>query len=415
MKLFLLLIFIINLICISSQEDSKQSNVNDFIFPSNEINCIRHFNRTATGVDPVNAFLLAKMSEMMYPERLDYQIRYLLNDSKPLKHLSSTDELKQYPLIDNSNFRVAFEGRFAHYFGSGANDTLGKHPTFYYLVKSEIDTRHFLGIKSRTGVDPEIIVIDYDNLIIILFRGTDDVENIRFAEWKGTDFNVFKTRSDSVLNYSNVHKGFWNSFKLIKDDLFALLDSIDAKNKTIWVSGHSLGGAMALMSGVYLKKSGYPITNIYSFASPRTIGDKNFALLSESILPNRIHRFEYYLDPFCISTLPGYTDIGTRHWFDNATLSNFKYYPNCEERYILKKPFEFSKSPFANNEKTELSRINSESKDGLVTKLAIKLLYHNAQWSVKATYTLIPNELKSELPLIDDSYPFIYYGWDKAK
>ena len=49
----------------------------DFHAPTYEEQCMNHFNDTASGVHPINAFLLAKMTELMYLERLDYQMRYL--------------------------------------------------------------------------------------------------------------------------------------------------------------------------------------------------------------------------------------------------------------------------------------------------------------------------------------------------
>lgn len=410
--LFLFLNFNNNL---HSQEEAIPSETLFFSFPPNENNCIKHFNRTTNGVAPVNAFLLAKMSELMYPERLDYQLRYLLNNSKPVTSLPSTEYIKTHPLIDNSNFRLAFESRFSHYFGINTVDSSSSSASFYFLEKAKLDTVSFFGIKSINGYDPEIILIDYDDLVLILFRGTDDVTNVRFAEWKGTDFNLKKVYSDSILNHAKIHKGFWESFDLIKTDLLTLLEEIGAKNKSIWLSGHSLGGAMAILSGTYLQNSGYSVANIYTYASPRGIGDKNFAFLSDSLLPNRIHRFEYYLDPISIMKTPGYKDVGTRHWFDNATKSNYTFYQDCGERYFLKKPFEFSHRPFMSIEKQEISRINRECKNALITNLPSKFFYHNTQWYVYGTYGLIPNELKSELPNVDDSFPFIYYGWDKAK
>ena len=391
---------------------------NDSIFhfkiPTNEINCMSHFNIHAIEVDPVNAFLLAKMTELMYPERLDYQIRYLKNGAKPVRSLPSTNWLKAHPLITNKNFKFAFEKRFVHYF-SKSSDSIKSKVSFHYLEKFKFDTISIMGVKSVIGYDPELIIINTDSLLLLLYRGTDDVDNNRFAEWKGTDFNFSKVQSGSVFNSAKIHKGFLTSFELIKPELLSLLDSLNVKKKAIWISGHSLGGAMAILTGVFLEQSGYSIQNIYTYATPLTIGDQKFSELCDSLLPNKIHRFEYYLDPVTILSTAGFSTIGKRYWFDNATKDNYHYYPECEERHFAKKPFEYRRRPFANDVNRNLARVKREQNDLLITDLPTKLFYHNTQWYVYATYNLTPKHLKSELPEVDDSFPFIYYGWNMAK
>ncbi|MEY3237999.1 MAG: hypothetical protein RI883_2100 [Bacteroidota bacterium] len=373
---------------------------------------MQYFKSNAVGIDPVNAFILAKMNELMYPERLDYQLRYLQNNSKVLETLPSTNHLKAHPFINNSNFKTAFENRLSHYFSS---DSSSNKAQFYFIEKPVLDTFNFLGIKSIKGYDPEIIVINQNDLILILYRGTDDVNDNRYAEWKGSDFSISKVPSDSVLNNSKIHKGFWKSFDIVKEELINLLDSLDAKNKKIWISGHSLGGAMAILTGVYLQQSNYSITNIYTYAAPIAIGDKNFAELGRTVLTDRIQRFEYYLDPVSILWAPGYATFGQRNWIDNATKSNYTFYPNCGERYFFRKLFEFRTRTFTNKENQEFSRVKKEKMSRRILTLPSKFFYHNTQWYVKGTYLLIPLELRSVLPRVDDSYPFIYYGWDQAK
>jgi pimeloyl-ACP methyl ester carboxylesterase len=317
-------------------------------------------------------------------------------------------------MVVNTNFRDAFELRFAHYF-SNEQDTSHKAAEFYYLEKFEFDTVQFLGIRSVNGYDPELIVVNTDSMILLLYRGTDDVDNNRFAEWKGTDFKFARCESDSIFNQAKIHSGFYRSFNLIRDDLKVLLDSLNAKDKAIWISGHSLGGSMAILTAVYLQQTGIPVENVYTYATPRALGDEKLASLCDSILTNKIHRFEYYLDPVTILWKTGFENIGKRYWFDNATKANYAFYPACSERRMARWPLEYRRRPFANDEKREKARIKRELNDLLITDLPAKLFYHNTQWYVYATYKLLPDCLKSELPKVDDSYPFIYYGWNKAK
>jgi hypothetical protein len=387
----------------------------NFPIPSHEVDCWKKFDQNAIGYNPMNAFFLAKMNELMYPERLDLQLRWLQNGKKYPDSLRSTNHLKQYPLVDNSNFRNAFEDRFKHYFVNPFDTAHHDDTHFYFLEKFRIDTVRVAGIKTIQGFDPEIVIIDHEDVILILFRGTDNVDNNRWAEWIGTDFNIKKSLTDTVLSNSKIHKGFWKSFELIKGDLLSVLKNLDAKDKKIWLSGHSLGGAMAIISGVYLKSLNYNVVNVYTFAAPRAIGDEKFCEIGNTLLANKIHRFEYYLDPVSILWTSGYSAVGTRYWFDNATKGNYQMYANCGERYFFRRPFEFRKSFWLSPEKREQARIHRESMSARLGKLPYQLFHHNTQWLVKSIYFTIPPEQRADLPRVDDSYPFIYYGWDKAK
>jgi hypothetical protein len=203
---------------------AQESNFK-FDAPENEIGCMRHFRVNALGLDSVNAFLLAKFSEQLYPERLDLQLRMLKNKGELPSDLVSTDELKKYPQVDNSNFKVAFQTRFEHYFDTIAYNH--EKTSWNFLEKSQLDTTRLLWKKAVHGYDPECMVIGTSKMILIVFRGTDDIRDNRFAEWIGTDFNIRKFQSDSVFNFAKLHKGFWKSFELIRDDLKKTIDNLN--------------------------------------------------------------------------------------------------------------------------------------------------------------------------------------------
>jgi triacylglycerol lipase len=391
---------------------AQESNFK-FDAPENEIGCMRHFRVNALGLDSVNAFLLAKFSEQLYPERLDLQLRMLKNNGELPSDLVSTDELKKYPQVDNSNFKVAFQTRFEHYFDTIVSNN--EKTSWNFLEKSQLDTTRLLWKKAVHGYDPECMVIGNSQMILIVFRGTDDIRDNRFAEWIGTDFNIRKFQSDSVFNFAKLHKGFWKSFELIRDDLKNTIDNLNPEGKKIWLSGHSLGGAMAILSGLYLEKLGYDVQGVYSFSGPKAIGDNVFSEMANQSLGKKIQRFEYSLDPVSILWSPGYEPVGQRNWFDNAGKGNYKLYKECQERYFLHRPFEFRQRRFASDEKKEAARLIREMNCGRLTKLPYRLYHHNTQWTVKATYMLLPHELRQELPFPQDTYPFIYYGWSKGR
>ena len=62
------------------------------------------------------------------------------------------------------------------------------------------------------------------------------------------------------------------------------------------VAGHSLGGAVAMLVAVKLKKRGYRVTNVLSVAGPRVCRGYNDRDILERLLPKQTIRIENDLD-----------------------------------------------------------------------------------------------------------------------
>lgn len=399
----------------------------DFHPPTCEEKCINHFNDTASGVHNVNAFILAKMTELMYLERLDYQMRYISNDCKPIDTIASSDAFKATSVVTDSNFQTVYAERFKHYFNSPLEteafheqhkleEGAEKHTYFKFIHKIHTQDAHFLGIKYQSGLDPELMVISTPTTIFILFRGTDDVGKNQWAEWLGTDFRINQTPAGGALAGTRVHTGFWLSFDLIRDELIETLARFNAKDKKIWLAGHSLGAALSIVTGTYLKAYGLNVQNVYAYACPRTIGNKAFIKKTNTLLPNRIQRFEYFQDPVTMLWAPGfkYDYVGQRNWYDHEEAGQYQLYKNTGERVVVTGPFK--KYPYIDtSNKKEANRIRRNQLGG-TTFIGMNMLhYHNPQWYVKAAYAQLTEEEKVYLPRVDDSYPYLYFGRKDSK
>jgi len=369
-----------------------------------EIGCMRYFDPFATSNNLTNAYFLAKFSEALYPERLDLQIRMQQNNGSLPRNLKSTDELKIHPRVTDTNFLLAFKSRYNHYF---QNIPQIKEVEWEYLEKSYLDTTGALTGHVVLGQDPECMIISTASYILIIFRGTDDIHNNRYAEWIGTDFNAFKTGTDSTFGNSRIHKGFYRSFKLIEDDLYETLKKMDASNKPIWLAGHSLGGAMAVLTAVSMKQKGYQIGGVCSFGGPSVLGNKRFSRFADSLLPKKIDRYEFALDPISILKIPGYTTFGRRNWLRRIGEGSFELFMDLPER----RPHVQSSFHYLLADK-ELSLHLFSSR---LSKLPYQLYHHNTQWIVKGLYLSVPWHLRKNLPLPEDTFPFIYYAWELGK
>lgn len=470
-----------------------------YTVPLKEINCFRHFEpNQQPGVSKVNNYLLSKISQLMYTERLDFELKKLRNPSGfPSAGFRSTD----LNYSSNTNFECDFSKRFSHWFydinnkplrpvqlktvnlnTANLNNTSGalnnnlsglkaptqtlnssqipvtttarvtntaavltpmekfvqdsiafekSKPKFKFLNKRQ----DFINIADAIiipGFDPEVMVVSTETYIIIAWRGTDNVYKEDSWEWIATDAYFVPTTGDGPLAGTKMHGGIWSSFRIIRTKLMQTLDAFEAKtkNKKIFITGHSLGGGVALISAPYLAGKGYNIGEVYTYASPRTVGDQAFVNKSESLLGTaRIQRFEYGVDfvtklwsPAIYSTtfkIPGH-----RHWL-NASGADDDY--NCAERIF---PMTLNPGEYLGYDKMRIDKLNGDIGINLISVISyltsatnnptadrpkdargFALLdcgNHNPGYYVKKAFENMTADQKTTLPAFVDTYPYLY-------
>ncbi|SHI44530.1 Lipase (class 3) [Malonomonas rubra DSM 5091] len=151
------------------------------------------------------------------------------------------------------------------YHNKGANLTAFKEilkiAGFQYIAHFDRATSQgFLCKRISPGTDP---------YLVLAFRGTEKKIN----DWL-TDADAVPKQKDGY----RVHNGFYKAFDLIKDDIRSALKKkacLDADGNLLplFITGHSLGGALALLATKYLAR------NIdgacYTYGAPR-VGDYEF-------------------------------------------------------------------------------------------------------------------------------------------
>jgi len=147
---------------------------------------------------------------------------------------------------------------------------------------------------------------------IVVFKGTDDIFDMM------ADINFFPKRTPVGV----VHRGFYNTFSKIYPILKKHLDCIENK---IFLTGHSLGAALAALCSAHFKHKN-PI--LVTFGSPR-VGAKSFTdYVSEDILHIR---WENTNDVVCCSPLI-FKHFGEKRNISFGTFFNknhgSKYYKN---------------------------------------------------------------------------------------
>ena len=138
-------------------------------------------------------------------------------------------------------------------------------------------------------------------LRVLAFRGSDDLR-----AWRTN----LRSRPARWLGPGRVHEGIARAF----EKAWPGLESMTAKpdRRPLLVCGHSLGGALAYLAGVFL-----PGSQVYGFGIPR-VGDAGFAEALADTGRMRFRRYINYRDPVC--RIPprflGYSDCGVAYYID---------------------------------------------------------------------------------------------------
>lgn len=100
---------------------------------------------------------------------------------------------------------------------------------------------------------------------VIAFRGT---EVDRLEDW-ATDLRRLKVDHP----FGKVHKGFAHALSNVWRDISPL---IEGRSQPFYITGHSLGGALATLAAAETIANGWPLAGLYTFGQPR-VGNNLFA------------------------------------------------------------------------------------------------------------------------------------------
>lgn len=122
-----------------------------------------------------------------------------------------------------------------------------------------------------------------DHKIIIAFRGTSDRK-----DWL-TDAATIQKSWSSITNIGKVHSGFFASLTSVWSVVMENLKELQTNEQPVWITGHSLGGALAALAyaTLRLQEPRYELAGAYTFGQPRVGND----LLCKEFDADSKHRF----------------------------------------------------------------------------------------------------------------------------
>lgn len=114
--------------------------------------------------------------------------------------------------------------------------------------------------------------------IVLSLRGTEPTELKDII----SDLNIIPRNGEKQ---GLVHRGFAKALDNIWDDVETTLDALYRAGDVVYITGHSLGGALATVAAA---RSKY-IAQVYTYGQPR-VGDKTYSKNVKSKIYRHVHR-----------------------------------------------------------------------------------------------------------------------------
>lgn len=174
------------------------------------------------------------------------------------------------------------------------------------LVDTGIDTKFFHHNNHTAGV-----IFSQGTQVTITYKGTDTLRDML------VDFTP--NQIDNKFSTGKVHGSFYYMFNETWNDVYHELKQISQKTGTpidkleYTISGHSLGGALAVLAGFRLAEKTHPENiKVITFGCPRVLDAAGAHRYNQLLGTRTLRVAESYIDPvpkLCIEQL-GYEHVG---------------------------------------------------------------------------------------------------------
>ncbi len=158
--------------------------------------------------------------------------------------------------------------------------------------------------------ETQCLVMGNANAIVVSFRGT---EPGKLKDWM-SDFDTQFCNGP----FGKVHNGFHQALARVWDELNQCVTEFQNRGQSLWVTGHSLGAALATLAAARWREVDKPVHGLYSFGGPR-VGDRVFERAFDQDFGSRNFRFVNNTD--LVTRVPlrsmGFSHTGTLLYFDS--------------------------------------------------------------------------------------------------
>lgn len=158
--------------------------------------------------------------------------------------------------------------------------------------------------------ETQALVMANDAAVVVAFRGT---EPAKLRDWM-SDLDTLLCDGP----FGHVHNGFQQALVRVWDELNPCVTEFQDRGQSLWITGHSLGAALATLAAARWREADKPVHGLYTFGSPR-VGDREFERAFGQDFGARNFRFVNNCD--LVTRVPlramGFSHAGTLLYFDS--------------------------------------------------------------------------------------------------
>ncbi|MCC7337862.1 MAG: lipase family protein [Pirellulaceae bacterium] len=171
-----------------------------------------------------------------------------------------------------------------------------------------------LGFESETLNNKSMqgYALSIDDSVVLCFRGTEINDPSDILQ----DLLFIRSRNDG----GSIHGGFDSGYRGMHDQALAFLD--EHKPTRVWITGHSLGGAMSVACAYHLiQDTEYEIGGVMTFGQPMTVNRSLAAILDAKLFGKYVY-FINDMDPVARAVEP-YVHFGFMvHYVDGEIVKS---------------------------------------------------------------------------------------------
>jgi triacylglycerol lipase len=210
-----------------------------------------------------------------------------------------TDRMDPVLNLLNERPREDWEWRFEpNAIGHSAINAVALGNAALLAYSDQAGVRHFLekwrlvDVRILRGFDTQGFVARQEDAVFVSFRGT---EPINVDDWL-SDVNFHQRKLHASVP-GLVHGGFALALEEIMQPMLDAVVELSGGDRTrLFVTGHSMGGALAVLAAALLRfEAGRNVAAVYTYGQPR-VGDPEFSSAFDTILGGVTFRYVNDLD-----------------------------------------------------------------------------------------------------------------------
>ncbi len=235
----------------------------------------------------VAAYLLTLLAKPAYSQRVDWSSQ----DNLLTSEFPCQENLKIVTFQNSPEYRVENAYLAVH----AAWLTYNKNREFKV---SQLKSWGFERMQDLPADDSGArgYIADHGDYILVAFRGTESKKD--FA----SNALFYQEEAPSYLGAKGawMHSGMKGIYNHMRPTIRKILADFDGMHKPIYLTGHSLGGALSLIAALDLVNSAAQVNSVYTFGQPKignralvrkvkdVIGERFFRISTESDITSRV-------------------------------------------------------------------------------------------------------------------------------